>query len=331
MSVALWPVVAGDRFHLDARLYGFQSSPQLAAEREGAVEAAKAAVCFDVTNVARFFYETSEQDYWDWLVDFPCIAPPFDTFWMEFQAPRVIRTDKGALPWDQGFEALGAIFFGDRLSDAPVDLNYISHQFGDGATDTVVSLLHAMADQFPNHWILRIEGFIRQNGRVFKTPERITFLLDDTGKPVTPPHIQVLYLAPDGEVPVISQAAGMYFPFALALSFLHCKNILVEDTRDPRSRQVRRADERTGLPTPHYKTLVIEPMKRVLETEGGIRQNGLKKALHICRGHFAHYSEDKPLFGKYSGQFWIPAHVRGTTESGQVVKDYKVNSPKAVA
>jgi hypothetical protein len=43
-------------------------------------------------------------------------------------------------------------------------------------------------------------------------------------------------------------------------------------------------------------------MRKVLATEGGISQNGLKKARHICRGHFSEYSEEKPLFGKYEVQ-----------------------------
>ena len=47
---------------------------------------------------------------------------------------------------------------------------------------------------------------------------------------------------------------------------------------------------------------------------------------HMVRGNFAEYGADKPLFGKYTGRFWIPAHVRGKREEGQSVtpKDYVV-------
>jgi hypothetical protein len=120
------------------------------------------------------------------------------------------------------------------------------------------------------------------------------------------------------------------WPFWMATSFMHCKNVRMVDNegRHP-SRQARREAERKNLPRPsRFYTLEIEPMKKVLATEGGIQHNGLKKALHICRGHFSTYSEDKPLFGKYAGRFWIPAHVRGSSDVGIVGKDYRVNAPK---
>jgi len=46
------------------------------------------------------------------------------------------------------------------------------------------------------------------------------------------------------------------------------------------------------------------------------------RAYHLVRGHFATYSEERRLFGKHVGTFFIPAHVRGSAEAGAVVKDY---------
>ena len=51
------------------------------------------------------------------------------------------------------------------------------------------------------------------------------------------------------------------------------------------------------------------------------------RRLHICRGHFATYSEDRPLLGKYAGRFWVPAHVRGRDLHGTVGKDDRVEAP----
>jgi hypothetical protein len=116
----------------------------------------------------------------------------------------------------------------------------------------------------------------------------------------------------------------------LALTFLNCKNVTVTDNEGKyATRQERRAAERRNdPPLVTYKTLQIEPMKKVLATEGNIAHNGLAKALHICRGHFATYTEERPLFGKYSGRFYIPAHVRGSADVGIVHKRYNVNAPK---
>ena len=76
-----------------------------------------------------------------------------------------------------------------------------------------------------------------------------------------------------------------------------------------------------------YKTLAIEPMKAVLSSEGGVTTNGLKRALHICRGHFATYTADKPLFGHFVGTVWRPMHTRGNKKHGEVKKDYRIEAP----
>lgn len=118
------------------------------------------------------------------------------------------------------------------------------------------------------------------------------------------------------------------FPLMLAMSFMNCKNTVVEP-HEP-DHKLNRERTRHGLkPFLRYHTINIEPMRKVLRTEGGIEANGLKKALHICRGHFARYSEDKPLFGHTSGLVWRPAHTRGSVSQGVVVSDYKVNALKA--
>lgn len=160
------------------------------------------------------------------------------------------------------------------------------------------------------------------------------------GAPIGPFRVLRVFLNLDGTVsrppeyiyPINYDDLGvsdiLIAPVFMAISFLHCKNVAIEDAPFIGPRQQRRALERKGIKQAKFKTLVIEPMKQVLKTEGGIETNGLKKAMHICRGHFATYSEDKPLFGKYSGTFWRPAHVRGNADNGTVYKDYKVKAPK---
>ena len=59
--------------------------------------------------------------------------------------------------------------------------------------------------------------------------------------------------------------------------------------------------------------------------EGHVEKQGIKRALHICRAHFAHYTEEHPLFGKYAGTFYKPMHVRGHLKEGMVIKDYDIH------
>lgn len=47
---------------------------------------------------------------------------------------------------------------------------------------------------------------------------------------------------------------------------------------------------------------------------------------HLCRGHFATYTAEKPMFGnpKLVGRYWHPPHMKGKKENGEIVKDYAI-------
>ena len=115
-------------------------------------------------------------------------------------------------------------------------------------------------------------------------------------------------------------------PFLLSLSFMHCRNVKMCGEQAP-EKLSRKHEKRTGRPLLKYHVLQIDHMKQVLEKEGSVGSLGLKKALHICRGHFKHYGRDGKglLFGKHAGTVWVPMHTRGSPEEGVVVKDYNVS------
>ncbi|MEI6281003.1 MAG: hypothetical protein WCP17_03340 [bacterium] len=114
-------------------------------------------------------------------------------------------------------------------------------------------------------------------------------------------------------------------PALMALSFMHCRNVGVR-TEVPPVPLSRKHERKTGRPLLKYRVLQIDHMKQVLEREGRVSTEGLKRALHICRGHFATYGKDGKglLFGKHAATVWIPMHTRGSVEEGVVVKDYDV-------
>lgn len=150
---------------------------------------------------------------------------------------------------------------------------------------------------------------------------------------------------------MIERYGGGYYQFLctglLTLSFLHCKNVALKTVEEPgpseqsapssRKAQKKKRQKHTALrdeqtqaiqprPTVTYHILDVEPMKKVLHTEGQAEQQGLKRAIHICRGHFAHYEEGKGLFGKYHGTYWRTQHVRGSAEQGTRIKDYRIKN-----
>jgi hypothetical protein len=111
------------------------------------------------------------------------------------------------------------------------------------------------------------------------------------------------------------------FAGLLTLSFMHCKNIDVVEVAPPPALS-RKHEKRTGLPLVTYKTLDISPMRRVLDSEGKAQANGLRKAMHICRGHFKSYTAEAPLFGRHHGTYWWADRIRGDQALGRIEKDY---------
>ena len=106
-----------------------------------------------------------------------------------------------------------------------------------------------------------------------------------------------------------------HVPF-LSLCFMHCKNVTtmteVLSRPERRRRQREEQDGRPAQTVPHV--IVIEQLRRAIKAELGTDALS-KKAMHIVRGHFHKYGPEYGkglLFGKLSGQFYIPAHTAGS-------------------
>lgn len=184
------------------------------------------------------------------------------------------------------------------------------------------------ADHFPEdlEWSMHVEVVVGDNNNICYLGS-LAYKVAKNGILMDRPQFSLLgnHKVDDAEaklaIRILEQSAD---PGLLALSFMHCKNIVLE-SNDP-DRHLNNERRKAGLkPFVRYHTINIEPMKKVLKTEGNSEIEGLKRALHICRGHFSTYSEEKPLFGRVAGTFWIPSHVRGSIKEGVVVSDYKVN------
>jgi hypothetical protein len=107
------------------------------------------------------------------------------------------------------------------------------------------------------------------------------------------------------------------------LLLLNCKNISTIDNPPPEKLNKKRA--KTGkCPLFTYKTLVIKPTGKKQETQAA--QGLWENRVHLCRGHFKSYSDDKPLFGRYTGRYWWQPAVRGNKQKGIIMKDYEVRA-----
>lgn len=108
----------------------------------------------------------------------------------------------------------------------------------------------------------------------------------------------------------------------LTLGLLHIKNIETVDM-EPNRQESRKFEKHYGQPLARYKVL------KVTGKGGGagtvIGGNGAHLPLHWCRAHFRTYTDAAPLFGRLTGTFYVPPHLRGSSAYGEVLKDYKVD------
>lgn len=271
-------------------------------------------------------YWGSEQMVWDIAEDFPNVAPPFPDFFIEWNCPqRAVLTEgvctRDESPWD---------FAGVRWQTFPKDSSIAGRFFGDlktcvPAEDTATETWRRFWDDAK--WIATV--FPWMSFKQYKTlclPLFFALAIDENGKCVAHYAIPEQGQAGKAYYDAVSCGANIWGELHVALltaSFMNCRNVQLADSPSEMSDKWHR---RTKVPKVTFKTLQIAPMRKVLRDEGGSDTTGLRKALHICRGHFATYTEDRPLFGHFVGTVWKEAHVRGNAKEGVVIKDYSVKA-----
>lgn len=260
---------------------------------EGELAAAVPVIRYD--NVHEY-WSASDKLYWSIDDDFPCIRPPFPVMWLLSGGARTLTAIEGT----------------KSIEPVPVAVLCQSCPLPGGRIE--VQLDKYMAVKGRAQFILRTRMTCDSDGRPINNDKLPIFFAN---------AVRVT-LGDSPDLHVLSEfASGFYCPALLAISFMHCKNVTMDAA--PPSRSVSRALARRGLASERWYELVVGGITTKLDRE---RKAGatLQKALHICRGNFATYSESAPLFGKYVGRYWRPAHVRGAKEVGEVHKTYAVNA-----
>ena len=109
------------------------------------------------------------------------------------------------------------------------------------------------------------------------------------------------------------------------LLLLECKNISLKKHDAPVAGKEREFLRLNGVPcSDDFYTLCVKIGGKEY-AYGGDESTPFAKRMHLCRGHFSNYTEERPLFGKYVGRYWIPDHMRGNPELGTIEKDYLVD------
>lgn len=238
---------------------------------------------------------------------FPGCIPPFDNLWIEFS---------------QGADVAYKKRFGILVSS-----EFTIGNLGDFASDSFVP-------QKIVTMLIFIEGFDGPNPQYLCGPSEICqYAIDSRGETNGFFENGTLTSSEDGHFDdyqlTVDHFVSLCVPAAmLAISFMNCSKGVTVSKVDPPTKFDEARAQYSRKPLVRYNTIDIGPMKEVLRTEGGIETNGIKKALHICRGHFATYSNT--FMGRKLPSpmtCWVPSHVRGSSKHGVVVSDYNVSPP----
>lgn len=302
-------------------------SPLVAEQRAKILGIPK--LCF--SNIAEF-YAAHDRQFWRLKEDIPNWAPPFEEFFAEWDHPVAAKWNvpepvTSNIAYQHGFycrtiPSSERLFFSQALKVLPS----MTHMDGSQVL-RLDSCSKILLDSEQAKWVLACSawGSCSQKpscGRPIFHGVNSALFISSTGKLVefmvwgAKPILHVSHSDLEGYWKCLHHILG------LGLSFCHCKNVTVTEQAQDRGERWHR---RTKTPILKFHTLNIDPMKKIIRREGQSDQVGLAKALHICRGHFATYTPEHPLFGKYVGTYWRPDHVRGSIQAGAVVSDYNVN------
>jgi hypothetical protein len=236
------------------------------------------------------------------LKEFPTLAPPFPCFWLETVRPPFIRAgDKitsnahDPLEW-------GALFQGEKISSG-------FHV----KIDFAIRLTHPEMLCFPT-FSTKIVLDAQGHAIPWSSGKYLAHLVSPD---VLHEHVEHC----------LTEMTPLLGSLLFAVSLMHCKNVCLREEK-PNPKLSKAGEQRGHPPLLRYQVLEIEPMKKILKTDGQAATEGLKRALHICRGHFKDYRQSG-LFGKHKDVFWWDMAARGSAEIGIVDKDYSIEAPHA--
>lgn len=282
---------------------------------------------FDLTNVAEFAVEYGKENWC--LADIPNWTPPFHTMFAEWTEPASVRKNGSIVSSEIAGMQVGTLVRSVDLQNPRADLGDVASLILDWlitpsrrsgfSREVIASAFNK------SRWMLFCSIWCYRS-TFSDSPAWLGWMaalfVDAQGSLVSEGDRRGAMLIQS--VNEMDTSAGVRLALrrlGLGISFCHCKNVTKEHVLSDRGERWHR---RTKVPRDRFYTLKINPMKEVLKREGDSERTGIKKALHICRGHFATYSPDSPLFGKFVGTYWRPDHARGSADNGTVRKDYAV-------
>lgn len=285
-----------------------------------------ACTVINADNVVEYML-TDYKDNWE-LSEFPNLNPPFRDFFIDFKFPDVIRLSNGNEIKHTGIKSGGIHLVAWNRDD-----------FWQLTREVDRKPLYKIIPQFAE-WIYSATFHIAKDKNA-NNPGTLVCMgliaVDETGKYRDQTPMVYIPINDDAQTQHdimhrfredAGYANGLISYSLMCISLMNCRNVELVDRSQVKSSHIKNI--KWSLPPYTYKVLKVHTTRKVYQNSKTESNNADidPKRLHIVRGNFATYTEDAPLFGKYTGTFWRPAHVRGDEEQGIVIKDYDVQAPE---
>lgn len=284
---------------------------------------------FILDNVADYFYSHEDTNMMP-IEDIPNTAPPFSSAWYEY---RLSRKNKEKYHADSVTD-IGLLVTSDDISQMSID--EVHDILGLRRHTEVAEYVQENKDRI--RWIstaipfgkMRIEstGAYKAIGPL----GMLAFFTEHDGTPmqkfVMGDFTQFYKGASDKKLADMGGYLRDYYvmPCLLGISFLHCKNVIIQDEK-PNENIAKAHYKRKGWNLTDYKILDIQPMRKIIEHEASGYSHSLPRSLHIVRGHFKNYKEGQGLFGRHQGLYFWQAYARNKGSNRRTVKTYRVKEP----
>jgi hypothetical protein len=294
------------------------------------------AVRFEITNVAEYVRQwvvgrledgltADDEDYLNGVI---VAAPSYPTMWFEYSKQGIasVTKTKDAIKILVDFEKGGSNSKrGCLVKTLPCDKT-------DDTTSNAAKIRRwCEAEKIPldddSKWILFVTDWWRVGKEILLGPNyKMQYVIQSDGKVYW--H-RFLHWSRGEELSEdkSGELRGEMLPIFFAMTFMNCRNVVHEDVTPP-EKFAKAHRKKHGSPMHAYRVLKVNVFDEVVKVDPKHRSTAGEplSALHICRGHFRIYSEEKPLFGKYSGPVWVPAHFRGSESAGTVTTDFELET-----
>jgi len=241
------------------------------------------------------------------------IAPPFDAFFWESGGGICDVFESGKLI-DYGLFVLSPVMNGVSR-DTPF--------YADAVTPAKFPIRNIQENISWIMWVYSVLRYDRKRNPIVPFQHYWTIRLDRDAK-INSVHADFMDLDDHGYVTkdITGHPGSLLpiWPLLNTLAILNCKNVSLEYGPTAPDALVRKRAKRCGT-NPYKKYKILSVSSGVKKRQhGGSGDSKNSMPLHLCRGHFKKYDE-KPLFGKLRGTFWIPQHMKGSRKVGEVVKE----------